>query len=86
MTFQIDAIYDGGVLKPLQPLALPDRSRVTLTVAEIASSSAASSSELAEQQAALDELRRAVDAIPQTRNNDGWSARDHDKLLYDELQ
>jgi predicted DNA-binding antitoxin AbrB/MazE fold protein len=28
----IDAIYDNGVLKPLVPLSLPDKSRVTLTV------------------------------------------------------
>ena len=32
MPQQIDAIYDGGALKPLVPLALPDKTRVTLTV------------------------------------------------------
>jgi predicted DNA-binding antitoxin AbrB/MazE fold protein len=32
MSQQIDAIYDGGVLKPLVPLALPDQARVKLTV------------------------------------------------------
>jgi predicted DNA-binding antitoxin AbrB/MazE fold protein len=29
---QIDAIFDGGVFKPLVPLSLPDKSRVRLTV------------------------------------------------------
>lgn len=28
----IDAIYEGGVLKPLVPLLLPDKARVTLTI------------------------------------------------------
>ena len=33
MSEQIDAIYDGGVLKPVVPLSLPDKLRVTLTIA-----------------------------------------------------
>jgi predicted DNA-binding antitoxin AbrB/MazE fold protein len=32
MNSQIDAIFDGGVFKPLVPLSLPDKSRVRLTV------------------------------------------------------
>jgi predicted DNA-binding antitoxin AbrB/MazE fold protein len=32
MSEKIDAIYDGGVLKPLVPLLLPDKVRVTLTI------------------------------------------------------
>jgi predicted DNA-binding antitoxin AbrB/MazE fold protein len=32
MTYHIDAIYDNGVLKPLVPLVMPDKSRVRLTV------------------------------------------------------
>jgi len=32
MSDSIDAIYDGGVLKPLVPLSLPDKSRVKLTI------------------------------------------------------
>jgi predicted DNA-binding antitoxin AbrB/MazE fold protein len=32
MSEQIDAIYDGGVLKPIVPLSLPDKARVTLTI------------------------------------------------------
>jgi hypothetical protein len=41
---------------------------------------------LAKQQAALDELRKAAHEIPQKRNNDGWSVRQHDECLYDRLQ
>jgi predicted DNA-binding antitoxin AbrB/MazE fold protein len=32
MSQQIEAIYVGGVLQPLVPLALPDKSRVKITV------------------------------------------------------
>jgi predicted DNA-binding antitoxin AbrB/MazE fold protein len=32
MSEQIDAIYDGGVLRPVVPLSLPDKVRVTLTI------------------------------------------------------
>ena len=32
MSQQIDAIYDNGVLKPLAPLSLPDKSHVKVTI------------------------------------------------------
>jgi predicted DNA-binding antitoxin AbrB/MazE fold protein len=32
MSLQIDAIFDNGVLKPLGPLLLPDKTRVKVTV------------------------------------------------------
>lgn len=32
MSEHFDAIYDNGVLKPLVPLSLPDKSRVRLSV------------------------------------------------------
>jgi predicted DNA-binding antitoxin AbrB/MazE fold protein len=32
MSDQIDAIFDGGVFRPLAPLSLPDQARVKLTV------------------------------------------------------
>jgi len=32
MSEQIDAIYDGGVFRPVVPLSLPDKVRVTLTI------------------------------------------------------
>jgi predicted DNA-binding antitoxin AbrB/MazE fold protein len=80
MSQQIDAIYDNGVLKPLVPLSLPDQTRVKLTVET--SSPAEPNDKLAAQKAALRELWEEIDKLPQTRNNDGWSARQHDELLY----
>jgi predicted DNA-binding antitoxin AbrB/MazE fold protein len=91
MSQQIDAIYDHGVLKPLEPLSLPDQTRVKLTVEaqrptapeQVQPKSGTGESDvLAKQKAALEELRRAVDQLPQHRNNDGWSVRQHDELLY----
>jgi predicted DNA-binding antitoxin AbrB/MazE fold protein len=81
MTYHIDAIYDNGVLRPIEPLILPDQSRVKVTV-EATETAAAAPDVLAKQQAALDEARHAVKAMQQRQNNDGWSVVDHDKLLY----
>jgi predicted DNA-binding antitoxin AbrB/MazE fold protein len=32
MTTAVDAIYEGGILRPLQPLSLSDHTRVRLSV------------------------------------------------------
>lgn len=85
MTYQFDAIYDNGVLKPLEPVVLPDQSRVKVTV-EAAEHVSSDDAALAKQRAAFQELWAELDKLPQHKNNDGWSVRDHDKLLYDELQ
>ncbi len=34
MSKQIEAIFEGGVLKPLEPLALPEKGRVKITISE----------------------------------------------------
>jgi predicted DNA-binding antitoxin AbrB/MazE fold protein len=76
----IDAIYDNGVFKPLVPLSLPDQARVKLTVdAEPAVESA---EKIAGQKAALFKRWQELDRLPQHQNNDGWSVRQHDELLY----
>jgi predicted DNA-binding antitoxin AbrB/MazE fold protein len=80
MSQQIDAIYDNGVLKPLSPLSLPDKARVKLTVDMQSLPEAAD--KLADQKAALLKTWQEIDQLPQTRNNDGWSVRQHDELLY----
>lgn len=81
MTFHVDAIYEGGVLKPLEPLVLPEQARVSLTV-EATASDASESEILAKQKAALQEAWDEIQVREQHRNNDGWSVRDHDDLLY----
>jgi predicted DNA-binding antitoxin AbrB/MazE fold protein len=80
MSYQIDAIFANGVLTPLQPLELPESSRVKLTVEPQAEGDEAQV--IARQQTALEALFKAVDELPQHRNDDGWSAKRHDDLLY----
>ena len=80
MSYQVDAIYDNGILKPLAPLALPDQARVTLTIS--APSTPEASEKIAGQKAALQRLWEEVDKLPQVANNDGWSSREHDQHLY----
>lgn len=80
MSQQIDAIYDNGVLKPLVPLSLPDKARVKLTVESHSIDNP--TDRLAAQKAALRKLWEEIDKLPTFRNNDGWSVRQHDELLY----
>lgn len=80
MIHQIDAIFDNGVLRPLVPLQLPDQARVKVTVE--APAEGESSDNLAAQKAALRALWQEIDKLPQHCNNDGWSVRQHDELLY----
>lgn len=81
MTFQVDAIYDNGVLKPLAPLALADQAQVKLTI-ETSQPSISLEDEIARQKAAMEELDREIAALPTTGRNDNWSVRQHDELLY----
>jgi predicted DNA-binding antitoxin AbrB/MazE fold protein len=78
MVQQIAAIYDNGVFRPLEPLALPDQAHVKLTVD--AESAPVSEDKLQSQKEALRKLWEELDKVPQHKNNDGWSVRQHDEL------
>jgi predicted DNA-binding antitoxin AbrB/MazE fold protein len=54
MLQHIDAIYDNGVFRPLEPLTLPDQAHVKLTVD---SESTVSADKLQSQKEALRKLR-----------------------------
>lgn len=77
---QIDAIYDSGVLRPLEPLALPDQARVRLTIEREFAPEA--TDKLARQKATLLARWQELDELPQDENKDGWSVRQHDEVLY----
>ena len=87
MSRDINAIYEKGVFRPLDPLDLPSGTRVHLRVEEEKDEPPAPSPitpvELEQQQDALDEMFRDVDLLPQTPRNDGFSGRNHDQILYD---
>lgn len=82
MNVQVDAIYDNGVLRPLTPLLLPDQSRVTVTVGVNVVAQAESEAEVEARRQAINKLFEDIDKLPQPPNHDGWSAKDHDEVLY----
>jgi len=75
MTTTAAAIYENGVLRPLSPLPLAEGARVEVTVTDQAMPSAA------EIQAAAGLLRQ-VAALPMECGEDGFSGREHDRVLY----
>jgi predicted DNA-binding antitoxin AbrB/MazE fold protein len=86
MSRTIPAIYDAGVFRPLEPVELADGTRVEVQVA-VASSDAIeelSPEQLAQQQAAIADWLAEIEALPDEGPDDGFSGRDHDKILYGE--
>lgn len=87
MSYYITAIYDDGLLKPLEPLVLPDQARVRLRVEidERAQSTAvASSAEAVAQRQAMLELDAEIDDLPDLSPEDGFTSAEHDRILYGE--
>jgi predicted DNA-binding antitoxin AbrB/MazE fold protein len=82
MSYDIDAIYDNGVFRPLEPLAIPDGVRVHLRVSAANEEGRAINEFTNEHRAELDDLRRVMAELPVESPNDGFSGADHDRLLY----
>jgi predicted DNA-binding antitoxin AbrB/MazE fold protein len=78
MTYEIDAIFDKGVFRPLEPLAIPDGLRVHL---HVEGEYGGSESRLS-RRAGLDEILRIAAELPVEGPDDGFSGADHDRLLY----
>ena len=74
MTTTIEAVYEQGVLRLKEPIALAEGAEVEVIVisrdAEVATSKPA-------------ELLAAIAALPAEGENGEFSGRDHDKVLYD---
>jgi predicted DNA-binding antitoxin AbrB/MazE fold protein len=66
MSKQLEAVYENGVLRPLQPLALADQQHVLVTVDEILDYKAWATAQLRELGPApgLAEIQRQLSAIP----------------------
>jgi predicted DNA-binding antitoxin AbrB/MazE fold protein len=77
MTIHTDAIYEGGLLRPLVPLALKEQEVVSLTISNAADESTPQRSE-------LDEFRRVMASLPLQSAEDGFCGADHDQILYDQ--
>ncbi len=76
MTTTASAIYENGVLRPLVPLPLAEGARVEVMVTDDAPSS-----HPAGANRAADYLRE-IAALPVESAGDGFSRRDHDRILY----
>jgi len=75
MTKTISAVYQGGVFRPEEPVAITEGSRVELTVHAEEPAQTPPPGNIAD---ALLEIA----ALPLEGPQDGFSGADHDKVLY----
>jgi predicted DNA-binding antitoxin AbrB/MazE fold protein len=81
MTYHTDAIYEGGVLRPLVPLDLKEHEVVSLSISS-AHEKIAPESEGARQRSVLMNYVAVVESRPEGIPSDGLTNRDHDRLIY----
>ncbi len=79
MTQLIQAIFENGVFRPLDPVHVAEHERVSLV---IESTVEASDDVIARQREALGKLRAEMDALPAGAPVDGLGGVDHYAILY----
>jgi predicted DNA-binding antitoxin AbrB/MazE fold protein len=83
MSENIQAIYENGVLRPLQPLDLDEHEIVSVWVEKsIDQEAAAVDAEVAHQQQAIRGFLERMERLPVRAASNGFSNRDHDQVLY----
>ncbi len=84
MNHSIAAIFDAGVFRPLEPVDLAEGTQVQVQVPRLADDSSVELSPegLARQQSAIKEMLAEIESLPIEEPDDGFSGRDHDKILY----
>jgi predicted DNA-binding antitoxin AbrB/MazE fold protein len=75
MTTTIEAVYEGGVLRLKEPVALADGTIVEVTI---------TTSELSGENKTPAEILSSIASLPMEGDGQGFSGRDHDKILYGE--
>ncbi len=75
MVVRVEAVYEHGVFRPKEPVALEEGTEVSLElhVAEAAD---------AEQARKVAEWLAHIAALPMENEQEGFSGREHDKILY----
>jgi predicted DNA-binding antitoxin AbrB/MazE fold protein len=73
MTKQVEAVYEEGHLRPLEPLELPEGTRLRLILVTRDETSA---------QRTPAQLLNEIAGLPLESEADGFSGRDHDSVLY----
>jgi predicted DNA-binding antitoxin AbrB/MazE fold protein len=84
MSRTIPAIFDAGVFRPLQPVDLAEGTQVEVQVPTLPTIAAPelSPEELDRQRADVAEWLAEIESLPPEGPDDGFSGRDHDKILY----
>jgi predicted DNA-binding antitoxin AbrB/MazE fold protein len=77
---QTEAIYEGGVLRPLSPLDLPEHGIVSLSISPVATTTA--QDEVAHQRGVLLAYVESVESRDRAVPLDALTNRDHDRLIY----
>ncbi|HEX6622369.1 MAG TPA: antitoxin family protein [Pyrinomonadaceae bacterium] len=73
MTKEVEAVYEEGRLRPLEPLELPEGARLRIVVM---------TSEETDAQRSVAEALAEIAALPLEGECDHFSGRDHDSVLY----
>ena len=83
-TPSFQAVYENGVLRPLEPLALPEHQVVSLAIVPEGAPAEPidEAAEAARQADAWQKLLAELEQIPDAPDPDGLTNRDHDQILY----
>jgi predicted DNA-binding antitoxin AbrB/MazE fold protein len=73
MTKEIEAIYEQGMIRPLQPLELPEGARLDLIVI---------THEQPKTNGNAAEMLAEIAVLPLESSSDDFAGRDHDSILY----
>jgi len=73
MTKEIEAVYEQGMIRPLQPLELPEGARLDLIVI---------THEVPETNGKAAEILAEIAALPLEGSRDTFASREHDSILY----
>jgi predicted DNA-binding antitoxin AbrB/MazE fold protein len=76
------AIYEDGVLKPLTPLNLAEHQRVSISISPETDERSNEVEIVARQRKAMEDLDVEMAGLPDNSPNDGFTAADHDRILY----
>jgi predicted DNA-binding antitoxin AbrB/MazE fold protein len=77
----VPAVYEHGVLRPLEPLTLDEHTQVKI-ILWVAQPFEVSADLAKRQSTAVQALQQRLAAIPADTVDDGLSGRDHDRILY----
>ena len=75
MATTVEAIYEGGVLRPTQPISLAEGTRVDVVII---------TREVATEATTPAEILAAIAAMPTEGDGSEPFGRDHDEILYGE--